>query len=539
MGGDGGKGGYANGSGKGKGKGDNGGKGKGGKGGGKGGGWQEDGPDTALSKKMSDILRHRAEWFGLAMLPDGFVKVVDMLQIQDHQGQWFEGCACWPFFPGFTIEDVVRVARANDKQRFRLWEDERGELFVRANQGHTLRGVDDESLLVEVADAAELRRNGEVPTHGTYWSYYGQPVWETIKVEGMKPMGRNHMHFAPRPPSAETEVLSGMRTTCEVMIYLDVDKAFAAGMKLWRSANGVLLTRGLNGVVAPEFFRQVVQRRPYRILWPEGVQAPLGERRIPGCDPSAENTTQRNGPKAKGVSAKPKAKAAAGPMVLAAEVAESWEQVEVDNVTQPNESAPAEQANDAADTTVLEVVEVDPEQLRLKELRGVEKKLKQIQALQEKKARGDELDEAALEKIAGKLALEGQAKLLAKEVGNGSALPKKRWDKATSQKAVAVAKLEPTVAAKVEPTAKVVPARPAKVEPIVAAKVEPSAAKVEPNKDKDKEKELRSIEKKLRQIQDSEAKQKEGATLDAAVLEKIANKKDLEKQAAKLRASLK
>lgn len=38
---------------------------------------------------------------------------------------------------GYTVEDLRRVVDSNDKQRFHL-EDREEELYIRANQGHTL-----------------------------------------------------------------------------------------------------------------------------------------------------------------------------------------------------------------------------------------------------------------------------------------------------------------------------------------------------------------------------------------------------------------
>jgi len=39
---------------------------------------------------------------------------------------------------GYTIEDVKRIVKSNDKQRFSLEEDQDGRLKIRANQGHSI-----------------------------------------------------------------------------------------------------------------------------------------------------------------------------------------------------------------------------------------------------------------------------------------------------------------------------------------------------------------------------------------------------------------
>lgn len=53
----------------------------------------------------------------------GFITVPDILQLP--QGQ------------RYTEEDVRRVVASNDKQRFAL-KEEVGQLWIRANQGHTM-----------------------------------------------------------------------------------------------------------------------------------------------------------------------------------------------------------------------------------------------------------------------------------------------------------------------------------------------------------------------------------------------------------------
>ena len=52
---------------------------------------------------------------------------------------------------------------------------------------------------------------------------------------------------------------SAPTSTAEVLVYLDAAKAVAAGLRLYRSANGVLLSPGdERGVVSTAFFARVV-----------------------------------------------------------------------------------------------------------------------------------------------------------------------------------------------------------------------------------------------------------------------------------------
>jgi len=58
-------------------------------------------------------------------------------------------------------------------------------------------------------------------------------------------MNRNHIHFSVGKPG-ENEVISGMRNTSEVLIYIDTEKAMNDNIKFYRSSNNVILTEGIN-----------------------------------------------------------------------------------------------------------------------------------------------------------------------------------------------------------------------------------------------------------------------------------------------------
>jgi 2'-phosphotransferase len=53
----------------------------------------------------------------------------------------------------------------------------------------------------------------------------------------------------------------GMRNSADVIIHVDLEKALAAGIKFYLSANGVVLTEGdETGFLAPEYFSRVETR---------------------------------------------------------------------------------------------------------------------------------------------------------------------------------------------------------------------------------------------------------------------------------------
>jgi len=94
----------------------------------------------------------------------------------------------------------------------------------------------------------------EIPTvlHGTYKRFL-----PNILADGLSKMERNHIHFA-----VGTDALSGFRKDCEVLIFIDVHKAMAAGIQFQRSENGVILSRGIrdSGIIPPEFFKEIRHR---------------------------------------------------------------------------------------------------------------------------------------------------------------------------------------------------------------------------------------------------------------------------------------
>jgi 2'-phosphotransferase len=51
-----------------------------------------------------------------------------------------------------------------------------------------------------------------------------------------------------------------MRSSAQVLIYLDIEKALADGVPLFISENKVLLSPGINGIIEPKYFKCAVDR---------------------------------------------------------------------------------------------------------------------------------------------------------------------------------------------------------------------------------------------------------------------------------------
>ncbi|KAJ1553935.1 tRNA 2'-phosphotransferase 1 [Nowakowskiella sp. JEL0078] len=190
-------------------------------------------PDVKLSKMLSYILRHGAQKEGIPISQDGFVEVNDLLK--------------HPKFQNITFSKIQELVKNNDKQRYLLTQIEKNGALtnvIRANQGH--------SLQVEV-QMEEIQDSSLIPTvvHGTYLKN-----WLSIAQNGLKKMNRQHIHFAPGK-LGENQVISGMRNTCDLYIFIDSEKAMKAGIQFLRSENNVILSSGIKGTIGPEFFLRV------------------------------------------------------------------------------------------------------------------------------------------------------------------------------------------------------------------------------------------------------------------------------------------
>lgn len=205
--------------------------------------------EERCSRVMSWALRHAAIDLGLSMLSDGFVPVNEILHHKHAK------------LKGLTLEVIQTTVASNEKKRFSIKEDEAGVLHIRANQGHSIAGIDPNALLTLIApqELAEL-----TVVHGTYYD-----TWENhIRSQGLSKMKRNHIHFAAGLPQDDKTVISGMRKTCTIYIYLDGRKCSHDGIAFFRSDNRVILTAGVHdkGFLPPVYFSHVVSSKGELLL---------------------------------------------------------------------------------------------------------------------------------------------------------------------------------------------------------------------------------------------------------------------------------
>ncbi|KAK3674763.1 tRNA 2'-phosphotransferase [Recurvomyces mirabilis] len=241
--------------------------------------------EVQVSKKLSWLLRHGAEKEGLQLQSGGFLNVRDVLQNRNIKS--FK----------VTLDELRTIVEENDKKRFTLMpvgaaevggeaqneaakvaSDKPQEWLIRANQGHSVE-VEDEGLLQPIT----AENVPEVAVHGTTHA-----AWLLIVATGgLKSMTRNHVHFAKGLPAGfksviegdvnavdaaeAAPVISGMRKSSTVLMFLEVAKAMEAGLKLAVSDNGVVLTKGnAEGLVPLKLFKRVEDRTGEGVLLEDG-----------------------------------------------------------------------------------------------------------------------------------------------------------------------------------------------------------------------------------------------------------------------------
>lgn len=177
------------------------------------------------------------------------------------------------------------------------------DYIIRANQGHSIK-VESEHLL----EPLNQTNMPSMCVHGTTAS-----AWpKIVSSGGLRPMTRQHIHFATGLPSvwktpsssdkpetddveanaSTAEVISGMRNTSKILIHVDLPKAMADGIKFWKSENGVILTEGdATGFLPLQYLQKVEERtKKQRVLLLDGQLVNDGERPRENTETTTKNT---------------------------------------------------------------------------------------------------------------------------------------------------------------------------------------------------------------------------------------------------------
>ncbi|EFJ37351.1 hypothetical protein SELMODRAFT_403616 [Selaginella moellendorffii] len=160
-----------------------------------------------------------ATQLSLPIRSNGYVKVEDILQLTIRM------------HTKIPVEEVLWVVERNPNQCYSTII-KGGELFIRANQGYSMKVVASDIVLTEITSVDQV----PVCVHSTFWCFL-----LSIMRTGLNWTCWNHVHFAIGLPKEEG-VISGMMDSVEVLIYLNVAK--------------VLLTEGFAGVMPCEYFEK-------------------------------------------------------------------------------------------------------------------------------------------------------------------------------------------------------------------------------------------------------------------------------------------
>ena len=186
-------------------------------------------PSTrALSKTLSYWLRHRPEAAGLVLDAAGWTDLEPLLAALSKRGT------------SDARQAVLEVVRGNDKQRFELSSD---GTRIRARQGHSVPVTLD---WPQVAPPEQL-------FHGTV--AHALPA---IRREGLRRMGRHHVHLSPDCATAATV---GDRRGAPIVLTVRTGAMAARGQPFFLTANGVWLVDH----VAPEFIVELAPDEPRRV----------------------------------------------------------------------------------------------------------------------------------------------------------------------------------------------------------------------------------------------------------------------------------
>ncbi|TID30947.1 hypothetical protein CANINC_000469 [Pichia inconspicua] len=200
-----------------------------------------------ISKTLSKLLRHRAGSPDLPIDENGYVSVNHLLAHNDLKCK------------KATLEDIKRVVETNDKRRFAFSQDGSS---VCALQGHSIS-------LVNTTPGMQLldpKLDKDWPKnllHGTYEN----KLTMIQSTGGLSRMKRNHVHFTSIiPPQFSNSTfknvpISGVRNSCNVLIFLDITKIRNSTLPFYKSANNVYLTPGdENGIVSSDYFLKIVYK---------------------------------------------------------------------------------------------------------------------------------------------------------------------------------------------------------------------------------------------------------------------------------------
>lgn len=176
-----------------------------------------------ISKALSYLLRHGATKENLIIDNNGYISVKTILA---HNRLKTHKC---------TLDELHLIVENNDKKRFHLKNIDNEELIC-ATQGHSIKTIiPSEDVLQQITNIDYLPKN---LVHGTNISN----AISIFQSGSIKKLGRNHVHLSPGVTGRDAEVISGMRYSSTVHIYMKRNEELLNQLQLVKSLNNVFLT---------------------------------------------------------------------------------------------------------------------------------------------------------------------------------------------------------------------------------------------------------------------------------------------------------
>ena len=163
-----------------------------------------------ISKFLSYVLRHHPRSIELELDRNGWANVEELIQKSTVENLVF------------TKEDLHHIVETNDKKRFSFNED---KTLIRANQGHSIKGVD---LEMETQEPPEILYHGTVPK-----------FMRSIRQKGLIRGSRQHVHLSMDVYTAKKV---GSRRGVPTILKIEAKRMHDAGYEFYLSANEVWLT---------------------------------------------------------------------------------------------------------------------------------------------------------------------------------------------------------------------------------------------------------------------------------------------------------
>ena len=197
--------------------------------------------DEIVSHALSYLLRHGAPKEGVFYDKHGGVSIDTLLKMNICKGQ--------------SREFIDKIVENCKKQRFKIYHDDDNIERICAVQGHSFKVEPYLSKNITLDNYKELGINSETVVHGSYNS-----CLKSIKERGLSKMDRTHIHLGMNVPESGA-VISGMRKSCEVMIFVNILEAIKDGYTFTLSNNRVILTPGNEaGFLPVKYISKIVER---------------------------------------------------------------------------------------------------------------------------------------------------------------------------------------------------------------------------------------------------------------------------------------